>query len=197
MPSIKRTIKYDAERDNDFAEEIKSMPGCQNLDHCIQCGICSGTCPLSIYMDLTPRKVINLTRAGFKEEVLASNTIWLCSSCYSCTVECPREIGITDIMYSLKQRAIRNRVYPKHFAIPVLAEAFYQMVRNHGRITETRLVAGLFLKTQMTRVFGMRRLGLALQRTGRLSLRTEAIRAPHEIAAMFDHLETHGGQRAR
>ena len=39
-------------------------------------------------------------------------------------------------MYELKQRAIHEGVYPKHFPIPVLAQEFCEMVYNHGRITE-------------------------------------------------------------
>ncbi len=34
------------------------------LTTCIQCGTCSGTCPLSLYMDFTPRRIIALVRTG-------------------------------------------------------------------------------------------------------------------------------------
>ena len=103
---LQRTIKYDADRVKGFGREVMNVPGCEQLESCIQCGTCSGVCPLSIYMDYTPRQVMALTRGDFKNEVLKSHTIWLCASCYACTVECPREIRITDIMYELKQRAI-------------------------------------------------------------------------------------------
>ena len=108
MALIKRTIKYEGDRVRGFAQEIMGVAGCAQLPSCIQCGTCSGTCPLSIYMDFSPRQVMALVRADFKNEVLSSKTVWLCASCYSCTVECPRLIRITDIMYALKQRAIRD-----------------------------------------------------------------------------------------
>ncbi len=186
MPAIFETIKFDSERDRSFPGEIQKEPGGEKLEHCIQCGTCSGVCPLSIYMDYTPRRIIYLTRAGFKDEVLKSNTIWLCSSCYACTVDCPKGIHITDIMYTLKQRAIRDNLYPRGFPIPVLAREFFRMVRASGRTSETRLAIRLLLRTNILKLFGMWKLGLNLIRTGRFSLRQGSIRQTRELRKMLD-----------
>jgi heterodisulfide reductase subunit C2 len=185
MLRIKRTIKYEADRVKGFAEEIMSVSGCEQLQSCIQCGTCSGTCPLSIYMDYSPRQVMALVRADFKNEVLHSHTVWLCASCYACTVECPRQIRITDIMYALKQRAIRDGIYPRRFPIPVLAKEFSAMVRRKGRITETLLVMKLFLKANWRAVLGSWRLGLGLIRTGRFVIRHERIERQAELEKML------------
>jgi heterodisulfide reductase subunit C len=182
---VTRTIKYEAERVRGFGREIMAVPGCEGLRSCIQCGTCSGTCPLSVYMDHSPRQIMALVRADFKDEVLRSNSVWLCASCYACTVECPREIRITDIMYALKQRAIAERVYPKHFSIPVLAREFTRMVRAKGRITETLLVMRLFMKANWRAVLHSWRLGFGLIRTGRFVLRQERIERQAELAAML------------
>jgi len=140
-------------------------------------------------MDYSPRQVMELTRSDFKNEVLRSHTIWLCASCYACTVECPREIRITDIMYELKQRAIKERVYPPRFPIPVLAREFTEMVRKNGRITEMVLVMKLFLKTSWLAGMKNWRMGLDLMKTGRLSLVTEKIKARADIARMLDSVD--------
>jgi heterodisulfide reductase subunit C len=182
---IQRTIKYEADRVRGFADEIMSLAGCDQLKSCIQCGTCSGTCPLSIYMDYTPRQIMALVRADFKHEVLRSRTIWLCASCYACTVECPRNIRITDIMYALKQRAIQEGVYPRRFPIPVLAHEFSAMARRYGRITETLLVLRLFLKSNWNALFRSWRLGLGLLRTGRFSLRRERIAGRQQLEQML------------
>src|SRR5438876_658871 len=70
MTAIQQTINYDAERDRNFPREIMARPGGEKLYGCIQCGTCSATCPVSIYMDHTPRQLMALTRAGFKQDVL-------------------------------------------------------------------------------------------------------------------------------
>jgi heterodisulfide reductase subunit C len=137
-------------------------------------------------MDHSPRQVMALTRADFKNEVLGSHTIWLCASCYACTVECPQEIRITDIMYELKQRAIREGVYPKRFPIPVLAREFASMVRKNGRVTEMLLVMRLFLKTSWLAALSNWRMGPKLMKTGRFSLKTERIERREELTRMLD-----------
>ncbi len=185
MMEIARTIKYDADRVKGFGREVMSVPGCEQLRSCIQCGTCSGVCPLSIYMDYTPRQVMALTRGDFMNEVLRSRTIWLCASCYACSVQCPQEIRITDIMYELKQRAIHQGIYPKHFPIPVLAREFSDMVRRNGRVTELLLVLKLFLKTNWRAALGNWRMGLDLLRTGRLSLASEKIAGREELGRML------------
>ena len=189
MMEIHRTIKYDADRVKGFGKEVMSVPGCEQLEGCIQCGTCSGVCPLSIYMDYTPRQVMALTRGDFKNEVLSSHTIWLCASCYACTVECPRQIRITDIMYELKQRAIHEGVYPRKFPIPVLAKEFYKMSHNYGRITENWLATWMFLKTNWMAAIGMWKLGLGLFLSGRFALKYEHIKRRDELARMLDAVD--------
>jgi heterodisulfide reductase subunit C len=185
MAQIKRTIKYEGDRVRGFAQQIMGVAGCDQLMSCIQCGTCSGTCPLSIYMDFSPRQVMALVRADFKNEVLSSKTVWLCASCYNCTVECPRQIRITDIMYALKQRAMQEGLYPKRFPIPILAREFMRLVRAKGRITETLLVMRLFLKSNWLAALSQWRLGLGLIRTGRFVLRQEHIERRAELTAML------------
>lgn len=191
---IQRTIKYEADRVPGFGKEVMSVPGCEALENCIQCGTCSGVCPLSIYMDHSPRQVMELTRSDFKSEVLTSLTIWLCASCYACTCECPRQIRITDIMYELKQRAIKEKVYPKRFTIPVLAQEFTKMVKNHGRVNETLLASLMFMKTDPLAAMGMAGLGIGLMRTGRFSIMPESIEGKEQIARIFESVDKEKGQ---
>jgi heterodisulfide reductase subunit C len=189
MYEITRTIKYEADRVKGFGQEVKSVPGCEDLEHCIQCGTCSGVCPMSIYMDYTPRQIMEMVRSDFKNEVLRCQAIWLCASCYACTTECPKKIRITDIMYELKQRAIKEEVYPKHFPIPVLAKEFSHMVKHNGRITELMLVMKLFLKTNPLAAMGNWRMGIDLMKTGRLTFSTEKIHESGAVAKMLDAID--------
>jgi heterodisulfide reductase subunit C len=191
--AVKQTIKYEAEADPAFAPLIKEKRGCEKLEACIQCGTCSGVCPLSIYMDHTPRQVILLTRSGFRDEVLKSNTIWLCASCYECTVACPKDIKITDIIYSLKQEAIKARAYPRGLPIPVLAKEFYKMVRTFGRTTESFLVLKLFLKTNLLALFKMSGLGIQMLGSGRFSFMPEKIRQRRQLSDILDRVEGGNG----
>ncbi len=172
-----------------FPTDIMAQPGGEALRDCIQCGTCSGACPMSVYMDHTPRQIIALTRAGLEKDVLASATPWLCASCYECQVRCPREIRVTDIMYALKCRAIARHLYPKRFPIPVLAKQFFDLVARHGRNSETRLVIQMMLRTNPLGLLRMAPQGLKLTRKGRMPLGQERIEQIDQLTAMLDAME--------
>jgi heterodisulfide reductase subunit C len=176
MIQISRTMKYQREAVPEWSDHVRELPGCERVSSCIQCGTCSGTCPLSIYMDYTPRKIIQLIREGFKADALSSKTIWLCASCYSCAAHCPQDIHITDVMYSLKREAIKEGLAPKHLPIPVLAREFYKIVRERGRSSEFWVVLRFMLKSNPLSLLKMAGSGMDLMRTGRLSLKSERIK---------------------
>jgi quinone-modifying oxidoreductase subunit QmoC len=169
-------IKFESELDHNFGNEISAASYGENLFGCIQCGTCSGTCPMSSYMDFTPRKIIAMVRAGFREEVLTNKTVWLCASCYSCTVECPKGIRITDVMYSLKREAITNGMSPHRFSIPVLANTFFKQVRRHGRTNEVFLMTNYYLSTNPFKAFSQIARAFKLFRSGRLKIFEHGIR---------------------
>lgn len=183
--NLQRTVKFEAERDPEFAQWISHTVGGERVRHCLQCGLCSGNCPLSLYMDYTPRRLMHLSREGFKEEVLSCNSIWLCTACYNCMVQCPKKINITHLMYALKQRAIEEKFYPKRFPIPVLARQFSRMVRQNGRITESWLIIRVLLRSAFWQLLGMSSLGIKLFRVGRMGLKPEKIQRHGEIATLL------------
>jgi heterodisulfide reductase subunit C len=194
--AVKSLIKYEVERDPTFAKWVTGVIGGERIRNCIQCGLCSASCPLSPYMDFTPRRLIHMAREGFKRDVLESFTIWLCTSCYSCTVECPRKIRVTDIMYALKRRAIEDGVYPRRFPIPVLASEFGAMIRRNGRVTESWLVVRVFLKTAILRLLGMSKLGTKLFLTGRMEIVPATIRGRKQLQTLLDTVEAHKKKEA-
>ena len=182
---VRRKITYQAELDPQFGEHIAKLAYGEKLFSCIQCGTCSGTCPVSHYMDYTPRRIIAMVREGFRDEVLNSLTIWLCASCYSCTAECPREIKITDVMYALKQEAIARGVYPKRFPIPVLAQEFFRGVERTGRNSEGPLMVRLFLKTNPLGMLKNAPMAMRLWLKGRLSLFEEGTKNKGVVATLL------------
>ena len=189
---ILQTIKYEAELDHDFASLIMNTPGGERLDHCIQCGTCSSTCPMSIYMDHTPRQIMAMIRAGFKDEVLSSITTWLCASCYSCAVDCPKQINITDIMYALKRLSIQEGQYPKQSGLPVLASEFFRLIKSRGRNNEARLILMLYLRTNIFKILGQASVGFRLWLHGRLGLHASKIKNIKQLQNMLAAVEKEG-----
>jgi len=181
--------RREADRDPDFARKVARTPGGEKLFECIQCGTCSGVCPVSEYMDYTPRQIIGLVRQGFRREVLSSRTIWLCASCYACAAHCPAGIKITDLMYALKRMAIAAGLFPARFPTPVLAQEFYKMVKSKGRSTESWLMMWRFLRTQPLDLVKMTPLGMRLFLSGRIGPGTERIERRGDLKSISDRLE--------
>jgi heterodisulfide reductase subunit C len=159
------------EPDLKFLNEIVAMPGGEAAAACIQCGTCSGACPTVRFMDSTPREIMAFVRAGYRNRVLSSSTIWLCASCYECYVRCPKEIKITDFMYKLKQIAMREGFEnPDAKRARVLAQKFADNVRNLGRSNEMLLLLKYFLATGIFSALKYTGMGLSLLTTGRLEI---------------------------
>ncbi len=190
---VVRTVKYEEELDAGFADRVASEPGGDAIWDCLQCGTCSAICPVSIYMDKTPRRIIGLIRGGFRDEVLGSLSIWICTSCYACTVECPEKIRITDIMYIAKRMAMKESPYHR-FVVPAVEEAFVKMVRKNGRLTESRMGIQVVRKSGLRSGFAMFPIAWRLWRRHRMRpLHVERMEDPSSLRAVLDALTPRNG----
>lgn len=172
-----------------FLQNICLLPGGEKIKQCLQCGTCGGSCPTSEAMDYTPREIIAAFRAGLLDRVLRSNTVWLCASCYSCTVRCPAGIKLTDIMYELKRLGIKYGIYPPGVKTPFLSTIFVRMVDKYGRNPEGELLTRYFLKADWRGMFKMLPLALKMWRRGRLRARAQRIKGQQELKQILHHIE--------
>lgn len=169
-----------------FWEQVHSFPEGDKIKQCLQCGTCTGTCPVSDVMDITPRQTIALFRAGHLKEILNSRTIWICASCYSCTVRCPVGIRVTDTLYALKRIAMEKKIYPDKFPVYALSQAFIKNVYKYGRNYELGLGIRYFLKAGIAKLFGNTGVGLAMITRGRMGIFPQKIKKIDEVRAIID-----------
>ncbi len=140
---------------------------------CMQCGVCSGSCPLGPYWDHPPQEIFMMIRAGKRDEVLNSSSMWMCTSCYNCIARCPRELPITHIMHGLAHYAHRLGIAPKEQATYKFALKFWDNLTKKGRVNELKLGIALYfingfvegIKTALK----MAPLGLNMIKTKRMS----------------------------
>jgi heterodisulfide reductase subunit C len=169
-----------------FLEQvIAATPGTSRLEMCIQCGTCGGSCPSGADMDHTPRGLFGLINAGMKEIVLKSNTPWYCVSCYYCTVRCPQEIHITDIMYTLKRIAVQEKVYDDSTA-PDFSKTFINWVENYGRAFELGLMSMHMIKHNPFGVFKVADMGVGMVTKGRMAFRPTRIKGIKGLKAILN-----------
>ena len=91
-----------------FVARVEEISG-QALLACNQCGKCSAGCPVVAAMDILPSQVIRMAQLGM-EEVLESNTIWICASCLTCVARCPKGVDLPRLMEALRQIALRQGI---------------------------------------------------------------------------------------
>ena len=122
-----------------FRQEVSNLLYASHSDpfsKCIQCGTCSGTCPVVEFMDEPPRRLIGMINANMKDEVLNCNTYWFCASCYHCTVRCPSNIDIAEVMYAVKRYSVWHKQYKEGLVGPVFSETWVKTTLNSGRSYE-------------------------------------------------------------
>ena len=116
-----------------------------------------------------------MIRAGKREEVLQSTSMWMCTSCYNCIVRCPRELPITHIMHGLAHYATRLGIEPKNQPTRQFAQLFWDNLAKNGRVNELWLGVNLYFMNGFVEgvkvALGMAGIGLGMLKAGRLSLK--------------------------
>jgi heterodisulfide reductase subunit C len=167
-----------------LAQVIEATPGGEQLLHCLQCGSCGGSCPSGADMQYTPRTLFALINAEKRKEVLESNTIWACVSCYFCTTRCPQNIPITDIIYSLKRISISEGM-AKDTDAPALARTFTDLLDKYGRSFEFGLASRFYLFNKPFAMLKMGPMGLSMFTRGRMALTPTKIKKLEQLQAII------------
>jgi quinone-modifying oxidoreductase subunit QmoC len=188
------TAKYK----NNFLKEIEEQAEMGDwVKMCMQCGVCSGSCPTNFHSgwDHPPQELFMLIRAGKRDEVLNSNSMWNCVSCYNCYVRCPRKIPITHIMHGIAEYAYRIGRAPKNQPTLHLSQTFWNNATKTGRVNEVKLTQTLYFKdgiaSGIKKAMAMQDVALGLVKAKRLNP-LEAVGISHKckdikgIHAMLD-----------
>lgn len=90
----------------------------QTLQACIQCGTCVGSCPSGRRTAWRIRNILLKVQLGLRDEVLSSDDLWLCTTCYTCQERCPRKVPATDIVRLLRNIAFEEgHVKKEHLTV--------------------------------------------------------------------------------
>ncbi len=132
---------------NDFLKEVEAhVEDGEWVKMCMQCGVCAGSCPLGDHWAHPPQELFMMIRAGKREEVLTSDSMWMCTSCYNCIVRCPRGLPITHIMHGLAHYAHRLGLAPEKQPTRVFAKLFWDNITKNGRANELKMGLSLYFK---------------------------------------------------
>jgi len=140
-------------------------------------------------MDHTPRMIFAMLRAGMRDDILRSNTPWVCVSCYHCVVRCPQLVHIPDVMYTLKGMAISANLF-KDSNAPDFAQSFVGFVENFGRSFEFGLASRHYLKHYPLRLPGMANMGLGMLTSNRMNMLPKRIKNIEQLKLILSKAKT-------
>ena len=92
-----KELLNDSNRDPDFTAEFIDA-GIETVKHCFQCGTCSGGCPSGRRTPYKVRQIVRKCLLGLKEEVISDESLWMCTTCYTCQERCLRSVKIVEII---------------------------------------------------------------------------------------------------
>lgn len=81
---------------------------------CIQCGKCTGGCPMAIKTKLNPRSLIlRLLTALDGFDLEGHDELWDCTTCATCSSRCPKLVNPMETIISLRSAFVeQGRVHP-------------------------------------------------------------------------------------
>ncbi len=111
-----------------------------NPEDCYQCGKCTAGCPVADRMDLMPNQIIRLVQLGQSAKAAASEAIWECVSCQTCTTRCPKSVDCSSVVDMLRQQSIEQATAAVQNRTVLFQKAFLNNIRRNGRLNELELV---------------------------------------------------------
>lgn len=104
-------------------------------EYCYQCAKCTSGCEAHKLLELEPHKIVALTKRGLIDEMLNSDIIWTCMSCFKCRERCPQKVAPVDILFALKNMAVASGKQ-----VPGNYTAWLQSVLSIGLLQDVKSV---------------------------------------------------------
>ena len=93
---------------------------------CIQCGKCTGGCPMAFKTTLNIRRLIYEALIEGAVDPSGMEELWDCTTCGTCVLRCPKEVEPADMIVALRTVLVDGGVIP-----PTIRDALTSVFR-HG-----------------------------------------------------------------
>jgi len=117
-----------SELDLNFMSDVAGTPRGNGILVCIQCGRCSSGCPVArLTNEHNPRRLMEMVILGLRKDVLSTQLPWYCLSCFTCLDRCPQGGDVGDVMFAIRNQAVRQGNMPA--GVAAQAKALYETTR--------------------------------------------------------------------
>ncbi|MBE6856870.1 MAG: 4Fe-4S dicluster domain-containing protein [Ruminococcus sp.] len=80
-----------------------------NVLKCMRCGKCSATCPSYDEMEYHPHQFVYMVEKGNIDELMKSESIYKCLTCFACVERCPRNVEPAKVVEAVRLAAVRRQ----------------------------------------------------------------------------------------
>ena len=130
-------------------ERLKKLQN-EITDYCYQCAKCTSGCEAHKLLELEPHKIVALTKRGLIDEMINSDVIWTCMSCFKCRERCPQKVAPVEVLFALKNMAVASGKQ-----IPGNYTAMLQSVLSIGLIQDIKSITTRDNKTVTRKDIGL------------------------------------------
>jgi heterodisulfide reductase subunit C len=101
--------------DRAFRGDLSLSAQASTFSVCFGCQSCTTVCPVVANFDnpeevlgMLPHQIMHACGLGVRDLALGSDMLWDCLTCYQCQEHCPQGVNITDVLYELKNVAVKQ-----------------------------------------------------------------------------------------
>ncbi|UCH21851.1 MAG: 4Fe-4S dicluster domain-containing protein [Deltaproteobacteria bacterium] len=98
-----------------FKEKADRSGQAHTYSYCFSCENCSTVCPVvenyenpQEVVGMLPHQIMRALGLGLKDLAMGSRMLWDCLTCYQCQEHCPQGVKVTDVLYELKNQALKE-----------------------------------------------------------------------------------------
>jgi heterodisulfide reductase subunit C len=140
------TIKKNRKEAESLIRRVEEISGV-DLGVCFQCKKCTSGCPVAKLTKSPPSEIMRRLHLGAGDELLASDIIWACVSCETCSARCPMGIEVAAVMDALRTLAIEKKAKKQEGNVPLFNRAFLSTVKMFGRSYDIAMIAAYKIGT--------------------------------------------------
>jgi len=101
--------------DRSFRSGLNLSAQAKTFSVCFGCQTCTTVCPVVANYEnpqealgLLPHQIMHSCGLGIRDLAFGSNMLWDCLTCYQCQEQCPQGVYVTDVLYELKNLAVKQ-----------------------------------------------------------------------------------------
>ncbi len=116
------------------------------LNGCLNCGICTATCPSAHYYDYSPREIVQLLWTENLEGIYDAmqEKIWSCAQCYTCAARCPFHNSPGGLVMIMREVAIKHGMQSAKDALKPFSRVLMKLVTTGNQLAPNMITPDAF-----------------------------------------------------